>query len=361
MSGDASKWKLGKVDMRSDTVTQPTPEMKQAMVDAPLGDDVWGDDMTVKDLEAQVANMLGKEAGLYFPSGTMSNLCCMMTWLNRGEAVLLGDRNHICIYEQGGVSGIGGNFAYQIPNGPDGSLDLKELEYKISNNCYDDNGELDYHHSAIRVVSLENPHTLQGGRVSSLQHAVDVRRICDKYKIGLHLDGARMLNAVHHLDMYNDEGIREFSAPYDTISFCLSKGVGAPIGSVLVGPKKFISKARRFRKGLGGGMRQSGMLAAAGIYALKNIAPKMGDDHVRAKKFCEWIKKQEGCSADQCDTNMAFIRIPNNAKYVTYMESKGLFVCAPDTEVVRVAFHHQITDEMLSYLIEETAQFLKNV
>jgi len=154
--------------MRSDTVTQPTPEMKQAMVDAPLGDDVWGDDPSVHELEAYVAQMLGKEAGLYFPSGTMSNLCAMMTWLGRGEAVILGDRNHICIFEQGGVSGVAGNFAYQIPNQADGSLDLKELEYKIANNCYDEEGELDYHHSAIQVVSMENPHTLQGGRVSSV-------------------------------------------------------------------------------------------------------------------------------------------------------------------------------------------------
>lgn len=347
-----------RVDLRSDTVTQPSKSMKEAMVNAPLGDDVWGDDPTVQELEAKLARMLGKEAGLFFPTGTMSNLCAMMCWTGRGEACLLGDGNHIAFYEQGGISGVGGCFTYQCRSNPDGTLDLDELEYKLKNHTYDKQGDLDYHHCAVKVVALENPHTLKGGRVSSIEYQHKVRKICDKYGIGLHLDGARMINAIHALGMYSEAGLVEFSAPFDSISFCLSKGIGAPVGSVLLGKSDFIKRARRIRKSLGGGLRQVGILAAAGLYGLEHIAPKMHLDHQRAKKLHSFLGQTCGLQVDACETNMVFARIPEAVKFCEFMETLGVLVCSPDGVSVRFAFHHQITDEMLEYTMSQIKSFL---
>jgi len=347
-----------RVDLRSDTVTQPSKAMKEAMVNAELGDDVWGDDPTVQQLEAKLAKMLGKEAGLFFPSGTMSNLCAMMCWTSRGEAALLGDGNHICFYEQGGISGVGGAFTYQCRSNPDGTLDLDELEYKLKNHTFDKQGDLDYHHCGVRVVCLENPHTLKGGRVSSIEYQKQVKDLCDKYGVGLHLDGARMLNAVHALGMYNEAGLLEFSAPFDSISFCLSKGIGAPVGSVLLGTSDLIKRARRIRKSLGGGLRQVGLLAAAGLYGLEHIAPKMNLDHERAKKLHKFLTETCGLQVDACETNMVFAKIPEPTEFCKVMETVGVLVCSPDGVSVRFAFHHQVTDEMLDYMMEQIKDFL---
>ena len=225
-----------------------------------------------------MANLLGKEAGLFVSSGTQSNLIALMTWTGRGDSVICGDQAHIAWWEQGGMSQIGNIFPFCLPNNSDGTIDLDKIENRLKFTTGDENS-VNYHHNITKVVCLENSHCNMNGAVLKMEYIENVRKICDKYEVGLHLDGARMMNAVHMLDMYSESGIQEFSKPFDTISICLSKGIGAPIGSCLVGSKAFIAKARRLRKALGGGMRQAGVLAGAAIYALDNICPKIKDDN----------------------------------------------------------------------------------
>ena len=248
------------IDLRSDTVTRPSAEMRRAMLEAEVGDDVLGDDPTVIRLQEYAAALLGKEAGLYFPSGTMCNQAAIRALTRRGDEVFLHAQAHIMFYEQGGASALS-NVQLRCFDSPDGTLDLEKMEEYVHTDA-------DVHWAPTRLVCLENTHNHCGGLVVPLEHVRAVRELCDRHDLRMHLDGARLFNAVAA------SGIpaAEYAAAFDTVSICLSKGLGAPVGSVLVADAATIALAQRARKLYGGGMRQAGIIAAAGLYALEHNA-----------------------------------------------------------------------------------------
>src|SRR6267378_2459436 len=255
------------VDLRSDTVTRPTPGMRRAMHDAELGDDVFGDDPTVNRLQARAAEIFGFEAGLFFPSGTQSNLAALISHCQRGEAVIIGAEQHSYRYEAGGLGVLGSIHPQVVANRADGTLDPAAIEAAISPD--------DPHFARTRLLALEN--TIGGKPIARayLQSAVD---LASRRGLSIHLDGARIFNAAAHFQTT----VKELCAGFDSVSSCLSKGLGAPAGTVLVGRKDFIARARRARKILGGAMRQAGVIAAAGLYALENHVERLRIDHENA-------------------------------------------------------------------------------
>jgi len=280
------------VDLRSDTVTRPSPGMRKAMHEAELGDDVFGDDPSVNRLQARAAEIFGFEAALLFPTGTQSNLAALMTHCQRGDEVILGMEAHSYRYEGGGVSVLGSIQPQAVPNRPDGSLDLGEVESVIKPE--------DPHFARTRLLALENTIT---GRVlprEYLARAIDLAR---RKKLSTHLDGARIFNAAAHLKMK----VQDLCAGFDSVSSCLSKGLGAPAGTVLLGSKPFIQEAKRARKVLGGGMRQSGVIAAAGLYALEHNIERMNVDHDNAARLAKGLREL-GVEV-QLNTNMVLAKI----------------------------------------------------
>ncbi|XP_066289659.1 uncharacterized protein [Branchiostoma lanceolatum] len=266
------------IDMRSDTITKPTPAMRQAMANAEVGDDVYGEDPTVNALQEKAAELFGMEAALFFPTGTMGNLCSVMAhcW-ERGSEMLLGDCAHILIYEQGGSAQLGSVHPRTVRNKPDGTFDLEEVESKIRTN--------DPHLPITRLICVENTQNICGGRVLPLSFLKEVRSLADKHKLLVHMDGARLMNAAVSLNVPPSE-ILQYC---DSVSMCLSKGLGAPVGSVVGGKKDFIARCVRLRKVLGGGMRQAGILAAAGLLALTDGAARLHQDHDNARAIAEGI------------------------------------------------------------------------
>lgn len=279
-------------DFRSDTVTRPSAGMRAAMVAAEVGDDVFGDDPTVNLLEQKLAGLLRKEAAIFVPSGTQSNLLALMSHCGRGDEFIAGQNAHCYKYEGGGAAVLGSIQPQPIAHRADGTMDPKEIEGAIKKG--------DSHFATTRVIALENTF---GGRVLPVEYMLDVAGIARKHGLGLHLDGARAFNATVQLGI----DIAEFVAPFDTVSICLSKGLGAPVGSVLVGRADLIEKARRNRKMLGGGMRQAGMLAAAGIFALENNVGRLADDHRRAKRLAEGLGRHKGLKIVAPNTNILWV------------------------------------------------------
>ncbi|MDV3250220.1 low-specificity L-threonine aldolase [Devosia sp. BK] len=280
-------------DFRSDTVTRPSQGMRAAMAAAEVGDDVFGDDPTVNLLEQKMAGLLTKEAAIFVPSGTMSNLLALMSHCGRGEEFIAGQNAHLYKYEAGGAAVLGSIQPQPIAHRADGTMNPKEIEAAIK-------APGDSHFAVTRVIALENTF---GGRVLPVDYMNEVAGIARKHGLGLHLDGARAFNAVTKLGL----GIAEFSAPFDTVSICLSKGLGAPVGSVLVGRKDLIDTARRHRKMLGGGMRQAGMLAAAGLYAIENNVVRLAEDHRRAKRLAEGLAGHKALKLTMPDTNILWV------------------------------------------------------
>lgn len=281
-------------DFRSDTVTRPTPAMREAMARADVGDDVFGDDPTVRKLEEAVAHRLGKEAGLFFPTGTQSNLVALMAHCGRGDEYLVGQLAHCYRWEAGGAAVLGSIQPQPIAHRPDGTLDLAAIEAEIKPD--------DSHHARTRLLALEN--TL-GGRALSLDYLREACAVAERHGLARHLDGARLFNASVALG----HDIALLAAPFDSVSLCLSKGLGAPIGSVLVGDARFIATARRLRKMVGGGMRQVGVLAAAGLHALENNVERLAEDHARARKLAEGIAVFPGLEVTRPDTNILFVGV----------------------------------------------------
>ncbi len=279
------------IDFRSDTVSRPSEEMRQAMASAPVGDDVWGDDPTVNELERYTAELLGKDAALYLPSGTQSNLCALMAHCERGDEYIVGNHAHTFMYEGGGAAALGSIQPQIVPTLPSGMIDLAEAESVIKPD--------DIHFARTRLLCLEN--TIDG-RVLSLADMTDGRELANSHGLGFHLDGARLWNAAVDLAV----APAAVAEPFDSISVCLSKGLGAPVGSVLVGSPDLITKARRWRKVLGGGMRQAGIIAAAGLYALQNNVERLATDHENARVLAKGLDKIAGVSVTSCDTNMVF-------------------------------------------------------
>lgn len=274
------------IDLRSDTITKPTPAMRRAMYEAEVGDDVLGDDPTVQRLEELAAERMGKEAGLYVASGTMGNLVCLLTHCGRGDEVIVGDQAHTYIYEQGGMAALGGIHPRPLPNRPDGTIDLEQIEAAIRPE--------NVHFPRTRLVALENTHNRCGGAVLPVSYMRAVGKLARQHGLKYHLDGARVFNAAVALGV----DVKEIVADCDSVSFCLSKGLGAPVGSVVVGTEDFIAEARRSRKVVGGGMRQAGVIAAAGIVALTEMVDRLAEDHANARRLAEGIADLPGIRLD---------------------------------------------------------------
>ncbi len=266
------------IDLRSDTVTLPSPAMREAMARAELGDDVYGEDPTVNRLEAMAAELAGKEAALLVPSGTMGNLSAMLSHAPRGRRVICGDESHVYRYEAGGASALGGLIYHALPNTPDGRLPLDQLQEALQ-------PAYDGHEADPGVLCLENTHNRCGGTVLPPTYLAAVQAMARAAGVPLHLDGARIFNAAVALNLPVDR----LTQYVDTVQFCLSKGLAAPVGSLLAGPAPFIARARRIRKQLGGGMRQAGVIAAAGMIALTEMVPRLAEDHAHARLLAEGL------------------------------------------------------------------------
>jgi threonine aldolase len=270
------------VDLRSDTVTKPTPEMREAMAEAEVGDDVYMDDPTVNALQGKAAEMLGKEDSLFVPSGTMGNLLALLVHCQRGDEVIVGDKSHIYMNEAGGMSALGGIHPRPIRNQPDGTLALDDIRAAIQSE--------DVHHTITRLICIENTQNVCGGLPLTVEYTEQVGKLARENNLFFHIDGARIFNAAAALNV----DVKALTTPADSIMFCLSKGLAAPVGSMLVGTKKFIQRARHLRKMLGGGMRQAGVLAAAGLISLERMTGRLGQDHARAKSLFEGLKQVRG-------------------------------------------------------------------
>lgn len=332
------------IDLRSDTVTKPTPEMLQAMVNAEVGDDVYNDDPTVHELEHKLAKLCGKEAGLFVCSGVMSNQIALRCHLQPMQEVICDHRAHVYRSEQGGVMFHSG--ASILPITPEDGLNYitaKEIEPKINN-------RVDYHTPITRVISLEN--TL-AGTVMPIEEIKAINQVAKKHGIIMHLDGARIWNA----SVVTGVSLETYGQYFDSISLCLSKGLGAPIGSVLVGNKEFIALARRYRKLFGGGWRQAGVLAAAGIYAVDNIWPKLLYDHENAKKLEKGLSEMGFTITVPVESNFVFASGSaidfSFKRTASYLRSKGIALTpnAQNEYLSRLAIHHQITSEHIDTIL----------
>ncbi len=287
------------VDLRSDTVTLPTQEMRQAMAQAVVGDDVYSEDPTINRLQEMAAAKMGKEAALFVASGTMGNLVAVLAHCERGDEAIMGHLGHTFLFEGGGVAALGGVHPHTVPNQPDGTMNLDDLGEAIRSE--------DVHYPISRLIILENTHNRCGGVPVSLEYTREVATLAKAHGLKLHVDGARIFNAAAVLGV----SAAQLVADADSVTFCLSKGLCAPVGSVLCGSPAFIARSRRIRKQLGGGMRQAGVLAAAGIVALEKMVDRIGDDHRRAEALAQGLGAIPGLSVrpSALRTNMVFVSL----------------------------------------------------
>jgi len=286
------------IDLRSDTVTRPSAAMREAMSSAAVGDDVYGEDPTVNELEAVVARLLGKQAGLFVTSGTQGNLCALLAHCGRGDEYIVGHRAHTYMYEGGGGAVLGSIQPQPVPTLGDGMIDLAAAEAAVKAD--------DCHFARTRLLCLENTND---GRALTVEQMAASAELADRHGLGHHLDGARLWNAATALGAMP----ATVAEPFDTVSVCLSKGLGAPMGSVLAGSQALIGEARKWRKMLGGGLRQAGVVAAAGLYALDQNIDRLADDHTNAARLADGLGSLEGLKIESCATNMVFIRLDEAA------------------------------------------------
>lgn len=323
------------IDLRSDTVTQPTAAMREAMMAAELGDDVYGEDPTVNRLEAWLTNELGFAAALFVPTGTMSNLLGLMAHCERGDEYIVGQQAHTYKYEGGGAAVLGSIQPQPIEGEADGSLDLAKVEAAIKQD--------DFHFARTRLLALEN--TMQG-KVLPLDYLAAARELTRRRGLSLHLDGARLYNAAVKLGV----PAREITQHFDSVSVCLSKGLGAPVGSVLCGSTALIAKARRLRKMVGGGMRQAGVLAAAGLYALQHQVQRLAEDHAKAAHMGEALTDL-GYSVEPVQTNMVYVQLGEDAGAIkAFMAERGIAVTAAPR--LRLVTHLDVGSEGIERVIE---------
>lgn len=303
------------VDLRSDTVTQPTAAMRAAMMAAPLGDDVFADDPTVNALQARIAELLGKEAAIFVPTGTQSNLVAIMSHCGRGDEYIVGQMAHTYRWEGGGAAVLGSVQPQPLDHQPDGTLALKDIEAAIKPD--------DSHFARSRLLTLEN--TI-GGKALPMVYIADATALARRHGLATHLDGARLFNAATALGGDARAKAREIATHFDSVSVCFSKGLGAPVGSALVGSADFIRGAHRWRKMLGGGMRQSGVLAAAALHALDHHIDRLADDHTLAKRLAEGLAGLPGMSVETPQTNIVFANLqgPRAAGLMEHLKSRGV-------------------------------------
>ena len=341
------------IDLRSDTVTKPTPEMREAMARAEVGDDVYGEDPTVNRLEARAAELLGKQAGLYVPSGTMGNLAAVLTHCGRGSEIILGEKAHTFLYEVGGISALGGIHPHTIPNQTDGTLKLDDIRGAVR-------GE-DIHDPPTRLILLENTHNRCGGVVLSPAYTRQVAALAAEQGLKVHLDGARIFNAAAALDV----DPVELTDPVDSVMFCLSKGLSAPVGSVLCGSREFIDRARKTRKMLGGGMRQAGVIAAAGLYALEHHRPRLAEDRRRAQALAAGLTEVPGLVLDppQPPTNMVYCNLApevdlSGEEVARRMRQRGVLIGVTGERRHRLVTHLWIDDTQVNAVVAAFAEVL---
>jgi threonine aldolase len=335
------------IDLRSDTVSLPTPEMRKAMAEAELGDDVYGEDPTVNRLEALSADRVGKEAAVFVTSGTMGNLASVLAHCQRGDEVILGDQSHTYYYEGGGISALGGVHPFTLPNQPDGTIELEAIETAIRPD--------DPHFPRTRLIVLENTHNRCGGVAISLEYTRAVGELARKHGLLLHIDGARIFNASVLLGV----PAAELAAPADSITFCLSKGLCAPVGALICGDAAFIGRVRRIRKMLGGGMRQAGVLAAAGIVALETMIDRLAEDHRRAKRLAAGLREVPGVEIvqDPPATNMVYIQLQPDAPLdapglVQALAPRDIKVSARGQRSMRLVLHYWVDDKAVEHVID---------
>ena len=343
------------IDLRSDTVTKPTLEMREAMAKAEVGDDVYGDDPTVNHLQEMAAEMTGHEAGLFVASGTMGNLAAVLAHCQRGDEVILGKDAHTYRYEAGGVSVLGGVHSCQLTNQPDGSIVLSDIEAAIRSD--------DPHQPVTRLIALENTHNRCGGTYQSVEYTRQVAEFAHSRGLKVHLDGARVFNAAVALGV----PAKELTQDMDSVTFCLSKGLSAPVGSVLCGSKEFIKRAHRMRKLLGGGMRQVGVLAAAGIVALEKMVPRLGEDHVRARTLAEGLSKIRGLVLDAGTpaTNMIFMNLSDGVvmsadEVADKMKAYGVLAGVAGARRFRLVTHYWIKENDVEKVVSAFREVLGN-
>lgn len=340
------------IDLRSDTVTQPTDEMRKAMSLAEVGDDVFEEDRTVKELEDLAAEMLGKERGLFVPSGTMGNLIALLSHTQPGDEVILEADSHIFFYEVGGISRIAGLVPRQIP-GQDGLISPEQVKAAIRPE--------NIHFPKTTLLCLENTHNRSGGAVLPQGNVAALAKLVKENRMKLHLDGARVFNAATSLE----KSVGEVVEPFDSVMCCLSKGLAAPVGSVIVGSASFIQRARRYRKMLGGGMRQVGVLAAAGLIALKTMTLRLHEDHLNARRLGEGLGNISGLKLTaEVQTNMVMLEItkPNwqAANLLELWRSESIMALAVDPQRIRLVTHYQISSSDIEHVLTVTAKGLGN-
>lgn len=334
------------IDLRSDTVTLPTPAMREAMAQAPVGDDVYGEDPTVNALEELAAEKVGKQAGLFIPSGTMGNLIAMLTHCQRGDEIILGKRAHTFLYEGGGISTLGSVHSAQVGEQADGSLALEDIEAAIRPD--------DIHAPRTRLVALENTHNRCGGTFQTPAYVAAVSEFAHARGLKVHVDGARIFNAA----VAQGVDVKALTGPVDSVTFCLSKGLCAPVGSVLCGSQEFIAQARRWRKHLGGGMRQAGILAAAGIVSLNEMVERLAEDHARAQKLAKALAIHPQLVLDPGSpaTNMLFMNLAEDvgldaAGVAEALRERGVLVGVTGKRRFRLVLHYWISDASLERVI----------
>jgi len=340
------------VDLRSDTVTQPTPEMREAMFKAEVGDDVFGDDPTVNRLEEMAAERMGKEAALFVASGTMGNLVALLTHCQRGHEVILGDQSHTFLNEAGGAAALGGIHPRTIRNRPDGTLPLDEILAAVR-------GE-NVHHPRTRLICLENTHNYCFGSPLTVEYTRSVGELARSRGLKLHIDGARIFNAAVALCV----DVKELVAPADSVSFCLSKGLSAPVGSLLCGTREFIHEARRNRKLVGGGMRQAGVLAAAGIVSLTKMVDRLAEDHTNARRLMHGINEIPGLVAEPVHTNIVYFRFApqvrmSEAEFVKALGERNVRVLSLGPRRFRAVTHCWIDAQDIEIALEAMREVMR--
>ena len=330
------------IDLRSDTVTRPTPAMRRAMAEAEVGDDVFGDDPTVHALEARTAELMGKEAAVFVPSGTMANQIAVGVHTRPGDELLCATTSHVYVWEAGGIARLSGVTARTF-EGDCGLLSLDDIQDAIRPD--------DIHYVRTRLVWLENTHNRGGGRVHPIEKIAAIRHWAREKRLAMHLDGARLMNAV----VATGRPAREWAQHFDTVSICFSKGLGAPIGSALAGSSDAIRQARKLRKVFGGGMRQSGIIAAAALYALEHNVERLAEDHAGAQVLAEAFQNTEGFALESgpVETNLVWVRVDPSlgsaAEVAAYLKSRGILVAALGAQVIRACTHLDVTRQDIDH------------
>ncbi|HUU92815.1 MAG TPA: low-specificity L-threonine aldolase [Phycisphaerae bacterium] len=337
------------IDLRSDTVTRPTPEMRRAMAEADVGDDVLGDDPTVARLEARVCDVLGKEAAVYMPSGTMTNQVAIRAWTEPGDEIILEASAHSYFYESGGPAALAGVMCRLI-DGERGLFTADQVRAVLR--------PANEHFPRTKLVAVENTHNRGGGTVWPLEQIAEVEAVAREAGLAMHLDGARLWNAA----VASGIAESEYASHFDSVSVCFSKGLGAPVGSALAGDAEFVSRARRFRKMFGGGMRQAGIIAAGALYALDHHRERLIRDHANAKRLAEGIAGLDGIEIDTAtvETNIVIFRVTSMAApdLVERLGAAGVLVLARDAESIRAVANLNVTADQVEETIEHFTTIL---